>query len=537
MWHLSDVLSDLEKKFIIASLVIASVSVLGLLYHFYKDSGLVIALEKNTYSESYLGDLSILNPVFVLPDSPEDDIVSFIFSSLVKRDVSNSNFVPDLAAMFTVLEDGTSFQFELREDVKWHDGTALTIDDVLFTFDIFKDETFYSKYFEVFQKVTVSTEGNTITFKIPSTDILFIENFTFPILPKHLLQGFTLEQFLNSSFSYSPVGSGPYLYKSLESVKSYKAITLERNENYYAEIPTFNKLLFYFFTDEQDYLKYRTRFSGVISSKPDQQLLQAGYKEHQMLSSEYQFLFFNTESEYLKNPIVRQALYAGLNFSSIETEDYLMIDKLHLYNEDNQIAEEIDPKKLLYSVGWQKYTSEFSDDFRRNIQKEKLSLKLVTIDDPYYLELSKKMESQLLELGVELKYSGFTEKELSYDFLASGNYDLLLVGIKNPNIVDLFPYLHSTQISYDGGLNFSKYVNLEMDLLLEDLRMSLNEDRISKVRDEIILRLSRDVPLIYVSRGKFYYYLKSDIDNIKIPDSILDLRDRFLFISHWSYKQ
>jgi hypothetical protein len=59
-----------------------------------------------------------------------------LFNQLIKLDLTDESlqkYVPDLAEKWTVSPDGTSYTFNLRKDVKWHDGTKFTADDVVYT--------------------------------------------------------------------------------------------------------------------------------------------------------------------------------------------------------------------------------------------------------------------------------------------------------------------------------------------------------------------------------------------------------------------
>ena len=59
-----------------------------------------------------------------------------LFNQLVKLDLTDENLqklVPDLAEKWTISPDGTVYTFSLRKDVKWHDGTKFTADDVVYT--------------------------------------------------------------------------------------------------------------------------------------------------------------------------------------------------------------------------------------------------------------------------------------------------------------------------------------------------------------------------------------------------------------------
>ena len=68
--------------------------------------------------------------------SADVQVHEHIFEKLVALD-SASQPIPGLAVSWQPLDD-TTWEFKLREGVKWHDGEDFTADDVIFTFDRLK---------------------------------------------------------------------------------------------------------------------------------------------------------------------------------------------------------------------------------------------------------------------------------------------------------------------------------------------------------------------------------------------------------------
>ena len=59
----------------------------------------------------------------------------WLYDGLVRFD-EEMNPIPDLAESWEISEDGTVYTIKLREEVKFHDGTAMTADDVLYTAEL-----------------------------------------------------------------------------------------------------------------------------------------------------------------------------------------------------------------------------------------------------------------------------------------------------------------------------------------------------------------------------------------------------------------
>ena len=57
-----------------------------------------------------------------------------IFEGLVKAD-PDGNFVPALAESWDISDDAVTFTFKLRQGVKFHNGSEMTAEDVVYTLD------------------------------------------------------------------------------------------------------------------------------------------------------------------------------------------------------------------------------------------------------------------------------------------------------------------------------------------------------------------------------------------------------------------
>ena len=65
--------------------------------------------------------------------TPNNGMLSHVFERLVETAADNK-LIPGLALSWKTVDDKT-WEFKLRPNVKWHDGTAFTADDVIFTFE------------------------------------------------------------------------------------------------------------------------------------------------------------------------------------------------------------------------------------------------------------------------------------------------------------------------------------------------------------------------------------------------------------------
>jgi peptide/nickel transport system substrate-binding protein len=153
-----------------------------------------------------------------------------IFSGLVWID-ARDQVQPSLATSWTISSDGLTYTFELRKNVKWHDGRPFTAQDVQFTMN-----EVTGKYHGRFRTAYANFEG--ITTRGPSTVVVRLKRpyapflrlltvFDSPILPRHVYQG---EDITRHPRNNDPVGTGPFKFR--EWARGDR-IVLERNPDFW----------------------------------------------------------------------------------------------------------------------------------------------------------------------------------------------------------------------------------------------------------------------------------------------------------------
>ena len=167
-----------------------------------------------------------------------------VFDKLINADSSLTPTTGMLAKTYTVSPDGMKFDFDLRTDVKWHDGKPFTADDVKFSIEFYTRtnsfsavtfkrikgaQDFADKKADSNSGIVVNGSNVTVTFdKIaPDAALVFSQ---WPMLPKHLLSDCDPLTPQTHQFWQKPIGTGPFKVGGF--VRSNYA-TLERNENYY----------------------------------------------------------------------------------------------------------------------------------------------------------------------------------------------------------------------------------------------------------------------------------------------------------------
>lgn len=162
-------------------------------------------------------------------------MMSHIFSKLVSSDASMKP-VPDLAESWEQIDDLT-WQFHLRKDVTFHDGSPFTAEDVVFTLDSIASDNTWKLYsdFSFLKAAAVDDYTVNIFTDDPYPGILLRLNYV------HIIPKAYTEQVGNEAFAKAPVGTGPY--KFVEWSKD-EHVTLEAYDGYFGGKPSIDKITF-----------------------------------------------------------------------------------------------------------------------------------------------------------------------------------------------------------------------------------------------------------------------------------------------------
>jgi len=161
------------------------------------------------YREGVLGHPESISPLTARTQA-DRDLVALIFAGLV-RNGPKGTLVPDLAARWTVSDEGKTWTFELRDDAYWHDGTPVTAADVAFTIHTLQDPEYTGPRSTSWAGVTVQATGErTVRFTLDIPIGGFLQAATQPIAPAHLLADVPVGSLPDHAFSQHPVGSGRF---------------------------------------------------------------------------------------------------------------------------------------------------------------------------------------------------------------------------------------------------------------------------------------------------------------------------------------
>lgn len=168
-------------------------------------------------------------------------------------DVAEPRLVTEMPSIENggITDDGRSITLNLRDDIKWSDGTPITAKDFAFTFDMIMDPANIVQSTYPYDNITsvtaVDDQTVLMTFDEPFAPWMTLWRY---VLPEHVLGPvFEAEGTLDAAaWNLAPtVGAGPFVFDEWESGSFARFV---RNENYYDDPPIIDEIFIRFVPDD-----------------------------------------------------------------------------------------------------------------------------------------------------------------------------------------------------------------------------------------------------------------------------------------------
>ncbi len=502
------------------------------------------------HTEGLVGNFTNANPIYAATNA-DSNVSKLVFSGLMKYDQHNQ-LVGDMAKEWSVNEKGTRYIFKLRPELKWHDGYALTAEDVVFTYQTIQNPDTKSPFAVSWQGVKVSNpDAQTIVFDLPNPLISFPHSLTGGIVPKHLLAKIPKSQLRAVSFNTNPVGSGPFKWEGVEvtgetSENREQHIGLLPYENYHFGKPKLDKMTLKIYRSEDSLLdafrKRELNAMAGISAIPADIRNDIETQQYNLPLTSAVMVFLKSNQEVLRDIVVRQALALATDQPAILNdfpEPVISLQGPLLAGQigyDKSLRQQVnDPAraaKILDEAGWKLN----AQDIREKNGKT-LSFRLFSQDSNEYSRVAQTLQKQWKQIGVDLQLSLQSENDLQ-TAIAFHNYDALLYGISIGADSDIFAYWHSSQADLRSPtrLNFSEYKSLTADKALEGGR-TRTEPTLRAIKYRPFLEAwYHDVPAIALYQPHFLYVTRGHVGGFT-PTLLNSTADRYAHIEDWTISQ
>ena len=316
-------LTKIEKIILVFLSLILAVTAYQIAGAFYDQNSEMEFIPGGVYIEGAVGQVGVLNPLFVQQGSIAHDLTQLIFSGLTRYDTETGEVVGDLANVKTDPSE-KKYTFVIKEGAKWHDGQPVTADDVLFTYnDVIKNPEFkgnilnYNDYSGI--KVN-KIDNRTVEFLLEKPDSFFLVKTMTGILPKHLLINEQVSFLETAPFNFAPVGTGRYKFVSEVQFPDHSEYGLEAFKDFYDGPPNIDSIVFKVFSTFEDLQKNLSGLTGIrsIPTENAEAILKKGrFTLDRYQLPQYVAIFINNEAPKLKDSTVRLALQLGTDKQSL----------------------------------------------------------------------------------------------------------------------------------------------------------------------------------------------------------------------------
>jgi peptide/nickel transport system substrate-binding protein len=502
-------------------------------------------------NEGLVGQPQFINPTLAATSGVDTDLSRLVYAQLLKFD-EHENLIPDLAEKLPdISADKKTYTIKLKDGLKWQDGKALTAEDVLFTIQLIQNGEFSSPLRPNWSRVKISkVDDLTITFTLREVSTSFVVNFALGILPKHIWQDLSAQNFRLTDTNLKPIGSGPFVVSEIKKTSdgTIKSMTLRSNRQYHEGEPYLGEITFKFY-DGYDSLiaAYQGKEIQSLGFEPFDQkaFLSTSEKinQYRINLPQYQAVFFNLpKNSILKEKAVRQALWLATDREPIITQAYLgnaagafspMLEGSLGYNPD--IAQTIhtnltEAGQLLDKAGWKL-------DPAINLRmknKKPLEFSLASSGNIVInVKTAQILQSQWQQLGAKVNLVIVSSRDLEDQYIRPRAFDALLFSENVGADPDPFPFWHSSQ-SHDPGLNLSGFSNLEADKLLTDARQTQDVSAREKNYRQFAEIVNDQLPAIFLVRSLYIYNTPKNLQGINLSN-IIHPSERFLNINKWYF--
>ena len=477
------------------------------------------AISGGTIICAYYNDPRSLNPL-APPEAASANFQNLLFNGLIRFN-ERLEIVPELAESWRVSPDGITWTFNIRKDVRFHDGTELTADDVLFTFNWILNPANRSPLSALFQPVKSFSAEGTYVFKVllkePYGPLPYLMMRS--IVPARLLKGGAVAE---AEFGKHPIGTGPFKLSELKPGQ----LVFDANESYFEGRPLLDRIVFKVFADQ------KKAWASLVQGDTDV-VTDLDREDYEVIRNDNRFKVYDLPDVFcytllfnLKDPLFSQ--------QKIREAVSLVIDRTDIvekalsgagipttgpfrpgtwpYNPDPAL-QTFDPSKaakILADLGWK----DTDGDWVLEKGKEELRFTvLMDQGDRSKEATAQRLQWQLLQAGIRMDVEVLPFQELLQKRLAPGTFQAVLLQFNTSGDPDSSANTFWNSASI-GRSNFGSYMSRDADRLIEEGRKTSDPGKRQEIYQKLHSLLASDVPAVFLYYKQWYCAVSSRLNGI-----------------------
>ncbi len=465
-----------------------------------------------------------------------------VIESMGVRDPYTLKYVPRLAWKWDLSDDGLEMVFYLRDDVVFSDGTPMTADDVVFTFDFIRNpgvDASRTRSYLTMLKEVIKVDDYTVKFTFTEPYYLNFDTISgIGILSKQFYGKYEPNDF-NQRVGLM-FGSGPYRLESPDGWAPGKPIVLIRNERYWGVPGTFNRMRFAEIQEEAaQMVMYGNReFDSIFCTaemfdklKADQRIMAfSNAFNYPSPYRGYSYIGWNQarrdsgrlEPTHFADKRVRQAMTMLIDRERLLREVFRGYGKVATgpFAPGNPQADpEIAPwpfdveraKALLAEAGFRDING---DGVLDGPDGKPFRFKLLY---PSGAEVYEKLilffRDSFARAGIVMEPDR-QDWPVLVDRLNKSNFEAVTLGWSSTPESDPYQIFHSDQIK-DEGDNRTNYINKDLDSAISRARRTMVTDDRMKVWNEVHRIIHEDQPYTFLINRPYLRVMDKRIQNVE----------------------
>ena len=398
-------------------------------------------------------------------------------SDFLLRLDDNLNPVPDLAESYEAVSD-TCWEFKLRQDVKFHDGTQMTAADVKASLEYAKTFAEVSLFNDSIESVDVVDDYTVrINTKTPDASLLFnLTQHANAIVPKALIDS-------GNDFNTNPIGTGPYVWKEW---KRGDQLEFEAFADYYLGEPAIKNVIWKIIPEGSS--RTIALEAGEVDMVVDVESMDVDrIKENPDLATvEYTptnvtWLMLNNEKPGLDNQNFRHAINSAIDKESVVTVALNNLGSVCETQVPNNLPGTSDANTDTYDLEKAKAYLEES-----GVDVSGMSFPIICSDDTKK-RAGEVIQANLKEIGIEANIESM-DLATYLSTVAEGNF---VAAIGGYGMGDTISYLNGVYHSKSiNGSNKSRLNNPEIDAMIDQASATIDQAQREALTEQICAKLN-----------------------------------------------
>lgn len=504
-------------------------------------------------------------------------VFQYTQKTLIKLDIESLEYIPTLVKeMPTVSEDNLSFQYEIKDDILWDDGTSLSAKDVAFSVKLMlcpltNNAQIRSNYSTVIKSIELDAE-NPLTFTMHAQNIHWENKFIFSELymvqkskwdPNGILNNVSFENLLSDNFNETETLSdwfniynhadNSYQPENLIGLGAYKVsewvagqyITIVKKENWWGtgDASVYNKayptkIIFKIIKEDASaYLALKNQEIDVTYSLGTIKLMKL--QEREYFNNNYESAFLDRyafsylgmnmkpdgikRKPYFVDQKVRRAMAYLLPLDEIievmmhgqaSRQASLISPLKKTYNDTLKLIPlDIEKaKELLTEAGWVDTDGDNIRDKIINGVKTPFSFKLSYMSSPTSKEIVLMIKESMYKAGVVAEPTPM-DFTLFYKNAMDHNFDGMLGGWGGSASYSNPMQLWHTSSWVSKGSNFCGFGDAESDALIEEANLTLDPEKHNNALMKLQAKVYEDQPYVFMYSTKRKFAIHKRFNN------------------------